>query len=183
MLPLVSPAESNWEELMITSSLTLLLRDSFFSAVSEVYLSIHKNITFPLLPIESNAIFSLIALTLCNRWFFCRTSEFKEPIEGRLLWLSADIVFTHIQIHPRFLWTCVKSPSTKWCQYHSLSGISQNKDRFSHGWSATDQDVRTSTFMSLSRKLEKSFGFPGWKGIRLEPLVLNSSNAWNNYPM
>ena len=127
MLPLVSPAESNWEELMITSSLTLLLRDSFFLAVSEVHLTLHTNITFPLLLIEGNAIFSLIALTLCNRWFFCRTSEFKEPIEGRLLWLSADIVFTHIQItkpSQLFMNMCKVSFQrngvniTVWVEYH-----------------------------------------------------------------
>ena len=125
MLPLVSPAESNWEELMITSSLTLLIAWLiFFSCIWSLP---HRCIIFPLLLIESNAIFRLIALTLCNRWFFCRTSEFKVPFEGRLLWLSADIVFTHIHItkpSQLFMNMCKVSFQrngvniTVWVEYH-----------------------------------------------------------------
>ena len=123
--------------------------------------------------------------------FVILNSGFIVPIEGRLHWtldfytcMSCTIACHHFSLlgavsHSVKITKSQNHKITK-SQNHNHKITKSQKEISQNTFTDcnTHQDGKPFTPMRLFRKLEKSLGLPGWKGVRLEPLVLNSSNAW-----
>ena len=92
--------------------------------------------------------------------------NFEVHSEGRLHWTSGTST------------GILNSQNSHSVLFHTVSKSQREISQITIIECHTHQDAELFTPMRLSRKLETSLGLPGWKGVRLKPLVLNISNAW-----